>query len=305
MFTKILVPLDGSQLAERALKPALTLAKQVQGDVYLLQVSQPQEMLIPQYGGGYAFLWPDQSLERASEQATKYLDSVLDTFDTPEVSLHPLLEEGDPAGMIVDIAHDEGIDLIVMSSHGYTGLSRWMLGSTAEKVMRGAGCPVLIIRDSQPIQNILVTLDGSPLSEKILDPAFALAQANGATVTLLRISQPLEPINYRQLAEVERVEHGLGMSMLESFYQRDEMYLQQVARRYDLRGVSINTVTLEGNPAEKILAVSEKFEIDLIAMSTHGRTGLRRWVYGSVVEKVLHSLQKSMLVVRPPDAHLN
>lgn len=305
MFTKILVPLDGSQLAERALKPALTLATQAQGDVYLLQVSQPQEMLVPQYGGGYAFLWPDQSLERASEQATKYMDSVLDTFDTPEVSLHPLLEEGDPAGMIVDIAHDEGVDLIVMSSHGYTGLSRWMLGSTAEKVMRGAGCPVLIIRDSHPIKNILVTLDGSPLSEKILDPAFALAQANGATVTLLRISQPLEPINYRQLAEVERVEHGLGMSMLESFYQRDEMYLQEVARRYDLRGVPIHTVTMEGNPAEKILAVSDKFEIDLIAMSTHGRTGLRRWVYGSVVEKVLHSLQKSMLVVRPPDAHLN
>lgn len=305
MFKKILVPLDGSQLAERALKPALTMAQATEGEVYLLQVTQPQEMLVPHHGGGYAFFWPDQALERAGDEAKAYLDTVLDTFTDPAVQLHPLLEQGDPAGMIVDIARNEAVDLIVMSSHGYTGVSRWVLGSTAEKVLRGANCPVLIIRDFMPVRSVLVTLDGSPLAEKILDPAFAIAQQFGASVTLLRISHKQETLSHRQVAEVERIEPGMGTAMLETFYRRDEMYLCEVARRYEHTAVPVNCVTLDGNPAERISEVAKEFEIDLIAMSTHGRTGLRRWVYGSITEKILHSLHKSMLIVRPPDEHLN
>ncbi len=305
MFAKTLVPLDGSQLAERALKPALALARAAEGDIYLLEVSQPQEMLVSQYTGGYAFLWPDQSLERATATARAYLDTVLDTFADTAVGLHPLLEEGDPAATILDIAHDEAVDLIVMSSHGYTGFSRWVLGSTAEKVMRHAACPVLLIRDPQPIQNILVTLDGSPLAEKILEPTLALAQALGANITLLRVRQEHEPLNYRQVADVERVEPGMGLAMLESYYQQDERYLTEITRRYELRGVPIKCMTLDGDPAEQIVHLCERADVDMIAMSTHGRTGLRRWVYGSVMEKVLHGLPKSMLIVRPVDAQLN
>ncbi|MCA9982129.1 MAG: universal stress protein, partial [Anaerolineales bacterium] len=228
-FKKVLVPLDGSQLAERAIKPALALTRPCFGEVYLLQVTQPQEMLVPHHGGGYAFFWPDQSLERATEDATEYLDTVLDTFVDPAVTMHPLLEQGDPAGMIIDIAQNEQIDLVVMSSHGYTGVSRWVLGSTAEKVVREATCPVLVIRDVQPMRHMLVTLDGSHLAESILDPAFELARALGVSVTLLRVNQHREQISYRQVNEVERIEPGMGAAMIETFYRRDEMYLHDVA----------------------------------------------------------------------------
>jgi nucleotide-binding universal stress UspA family protein len=305
MFAKILVPLDGSQLAERALKPALQLARQAEGELYILQVTQPQEMLISSGGGGYAFLWPEQSLGRAHDEAKIYLDTVLDTFNDPLVELHPLLEQGDPAGMIVDIAHEEGIDLIVMSSHGYTGFTRWVLGSTAEKVVRGAGCPVLVVRDFQPIKNILVTLDGSELAEQILEPAYTFAQALGANITMLSIKTQHEPIRYEEVAAVERVEKGLGLAMLDTLQQKELFYLEDVVRRYADWQVPTTYLNLEGSPAEQILAVVERHNIDLIAMSTHGRTGLRRWVYGSITEKVLHSVAKSMLVVRPANEQLN
>jgi nucleotide-binding universal stress UspA family protein len=305
MFGKILVPLDGSQLAERALKPALALARSAKGEVYLLQVTQPQEMLVPHHGGGYAFFWPDQSQERAADDARNYLETVLDTYVDPAVAIFPLLEQGDPASMIVDIAHNEDVDLVVMSSHGYTGFSRWLLGSTAEKVVRSSDCPVLIVRDLLPMQNILITLDGSPLAEKILLPAFTIAKAFEAKITLLRIGQHTETLNMRQVAEVERIEPGMGSVMLENHYRHDEMYLNTIAIQYESFGVPVNCVTLKGNPAEHIIGVAEQYDIDLVAMSTHGRTGLRRWVYGSITEKILHSMNKSMLIVRPSDEHLN
>jgi len=187
-------------------------------------------------------------------------------------------------------------DLIVMSSHGYSGVTRWMLGSVAEKVLRKAPCPVLVIRSSRPIWRVLVPLDGSPLAEAALQPALAVAAGLGAEVTLLRaIGAPEAEV----LKQLDKVEKGLSQRVLEDMSAAAKTYLREVSDRHRRAGAEIKTAVVDGSAAAGILDYAEARDMDLIAMSTHGRTGLQRWIYGSVTEKVLHGAQHSMLVVRP------
>jgi nucleotide-binding universal stress UspA family protein len=190
----------------------------------------------------------------------------------------------------------------VMSSHGYSGLARWLLGSVAEKVLRGADCPVLVVRSIMPITRILITLDGSPLSAHVLEPAMQIARRTLADVTLLRALPPLDPY---ELQAMDAHEAGLGQRLREELRDQAQTYLWSAAEPYARQGMTIHTVVEYGEAAQTIMDYAERAEIDLIAMATHGRTGLRRWRYGSVTEKVLRATGRSMLVVRPPDAELS
>lgn len=301
MFNKLLVPLDGSELAERALAPALTIARAVGGAVTLLRVPATDMLLVPDAAvlTGYGIMWPDQSLEQSRQEARDYLADLYKAWASPDLKLQTRLLEGSVAESILEAATSGQADLIVISSHGYSGLNRWLLGSVAERVLHSAPCPVLVIRSPQPPRHVLIPLDGSALSERALEPGLDLAARLGGTATLLRAIPMLDAHLFDR---AEKIEPGMGRRMEQDFHEAAENYLRDLGAEHARLGLTINHIVTHTPAADSILRYAETHPVDVVAMSTHGRSGLGRWVYGSVTEKVLRGAPYSMLVIRPATA---
>ena len=246
-------------------------------------------------------IYPELTADAIAESHT-YLESVQSSQARRSFSVSTAVLDGDPASAILDMAEQKMADIIVMSSHGYSGLTRWLLGSVAEKVLRGAACPVLVVRSPQAIRRVLIPLDGSDLSSHVLAPAIAAAQGLGASVTLLRV---VPELHEQERYELDQLEPGLGRRLVEELQEDAKSYLRRVAETHQRPGQMIEHEVRTGPAAGAILRYAAQHPIDLIAMATHGRTGLGRWVYGSVTEKVLRAGSYSMLVVRPRVDALN
>lgn len=297
MFSNILVPLDGSGLAEEALSIAIKVAQVHNAQLHILRVAETEIMgVVPMHPQDTRF--PVHFSEEKWEQGRTYIDAIAQQYSEIDRPIIPLIERGRPAETILLIAEDREIDLIIMSTHGRSGLSRWAFGSVTERVLRHATCPVLTIRSAQTIKQILVTLDGSKLAESVIQPTIEIARVLGAEITLLKVAEPQAP-DLATVATLEHVEHGLGDNIVLAEYSRAQDYVQQVAHRHQREDVSIHAAVTEGHVAKGILNVADQIDFDMIAMSTHGRSGIRRWVYGSVTEKVLRAYKGSMLVLRP------
>ncbi|HRQ42641.1 MAG TPA: universal stress protein [Chloroflexota bacterium] len=304
MFKKILVPLDGSELAEWALTPALALAKATQGEVILLRSMIPVYTTMPMVADEYSWVWPDYAREQGRAETRTYLEDIARTHSHPSITLHPMAVEGDAAGMIVDTAVAEDIDLIVMSTHGWSGFKKWLLGSVTERVLHSVSCPVLAVRSSQPIRRMLITLDGSPLAEKAVAPALAVAAGLEAKVVLLHVNEPIIP-GYESTFQFEwSVAEDQQQQLHHERQGQAETYLNSVAHQYGRDDVEMQQMVISGAPVETILEFMRLHSMDLVAMSTHGRSGLRRWLYGSVTAKVMRGSESHMLIVRPPNGEL-
>ncbi len=293
MFNRVVVPLDGSVLSERALGPARLLAAHDQAELLLVRVAVPEKMLLladPSLGAPYA----EQLLE-ARREAERYLATVRTACAAADVPVQVAVAEGEVAGTLVDTAREAGAGFVVMSSHGYTGMRRWLLGSVAEKVLDAAPCPVWVVRAPAPPRQVLLTLDGSPRAEEVLGPAVTVARCFDARLTLLRVVPDIAAGDIRALDECER---GMGRRWADEMREDAAAYLELVAGRFRGEGLAVQTAVRSGPAAEAILAYAEQNAVDLVAMTTHGRTGLRRWLYGSVTHKVLDQLPVSMLVAR-------
>lgn len=303
MFTKILIPLDSSDLAEYALQPAVQLAQHAQGELLLLHVFEHHIILVPEEPSvmGHNWYYSETIDSRAEAAGREYLNGLQHGLAQgyPDMTWRFLLKDGDPAAVIGDTAVNEHADLIVMSTHGYSGVTRWVLGSVTEKVVGHASCPVLIVRAEQSIRHVLITLDGSQLAENSLSLGLEVAQAFGAAVTLLCVDDTSDHIDTTAVTKLNKYEPGLGEQFKNSFHQDVTHYLEQVRLQHGRDDVSIITAAPYGKPAPAILNFAESHDVDLIVMSTHGRTGLARWRYGSVTEKVLREANCALLICRP------
>jgi nucleotide-binding universal stress UspA family protein len=294
MFHKILVPLDGSTEAERALHPALKLARAVEGEVILLRNMKTVYMTMPAMAAEYDWSWPEYSREQSRQEVRQYLDNLISMYEPPGVVMRALAVDGDTASLIVDTAETEAVDLIVMSAQGWASAKTRELGSITERVLYGASCPVFMIR-SELIKRAVVTLDGSELAEQAIQPAFEMSRALGAELTLLRVNEPLSSGQSAPQSEKERE--------LSEWSRTTAMgYLEHIAR--DLGG-DVKMFVVEGTAVSSILDFAKLHAVDLLVMSTHGRTGMRRWLYGSVTAKVLRESRASMLIIRPPGFEMN
>lgn len=302
MFAKILVPLDGSELAERALKPALEIARAAAGEITLLTVPVYRQVLVPG-PTGYGLVIPDQMLDMQYEEASQYLTTIQGSLDQSLVRSAQIVR-GDVAGAIVDFAAEQGVELIVMTTHGYSGFTRWMLGSITERVLRKAPCPVMVVRCADFPKHIVITLDGSELAEQALEPGLALARAFGARVTLFRV-EPDDDLGSLELSLLYAAGTDLGRELNRECDERLEYYLECLAEKHRSADLQIETLVVKGEPAREILQFTESGQVDLLAMATHGHTGLRRWVYGSITGKCLHNSACAMLIVRPPEERLS
>ena len=145
MYRRILVPLDGSDLSETALKTAVSLCRAYTAKLYLLHAVHVNRFRVPD-PSGESFLWPELSLSALIENGQDYLSTVVASLAREGIEIFPILDEGEASAAILKEIEEHNIDLIVMTTHGYTGVDRFLLGSVTEKVVRHAPCPVLVVR---------------------------------------------------------------------------------------------------------------------------------------------------------------
>lgn len=290
MYTKILVPLDGSKLGEQVLAHVRTFAEIYRIPVVLLHVNDP-EVRIP--------FWPPSTTD-------EYLKQAAAKYFSPSVHTDCVQEVGKPAEVIVDRAKDDPACLIAMATHGLSGARRWLLGSVASKVARTTANPLLFIRpsdDQEPstgieLKTVFVPLDGSALAEKVLPHVIALAKKINVEVQLVRIYS-LPPDTYL-------VGDGVYMQTLgqqrETIQKEAETYLEGKVEELRAEGLDqVISTAIGGDPAGEIIDLAQSTPNNLIAMSSHGRSGIAQWVIGSVAEKVIHHSRDPVLVIRPAE----
>lgn len=298
MYEAILVPLDGSKTAEKVLPYARYLAGKFKVPVELLAVVDVVEIASHMTSEKVHFL--DTIIEDAVQHSTTYLRGVATTIAGTNVRCS--VEKGRAEDTIIEKAATDKTMLITMATHGRSGLNRFLLGSIAEKVLRGTVNPLLLIRAGDEksqgeamLKSIIVPLDGSELAEAVLPIVADMAKKLDLEVELFRTyhvpynvysgDEGLYAVNYEELLA------GL----------RDEAaeYLEKKAADLKRLGVAkVQCITKEGLAADEIISLGRKTPDNLIAMSSHGRSGVRRWVLGSVTELVVRHSGDPVLVIR-------
>lgn len=273
MIGKILVPLDGSELSERILTYVRLLLVRNDAEVVLIHVLP--EKLTP----------PSEEELQAVENLTSLRDRLLESG----VSTHYHLLSGDPSTEILSFAAAAEPSLIAMSTHGRGGLGRWARGSVAERVLRHSAHPLLLASpaglDDQKAEmhagfrRILIPLDGSDQAAAIVPLARVFATSYDSEVILFHA----EPA---QVAVIPHVPAGALASL-----DRHQAALREA-------GIPVRVRTDVGSFAGCILDAVDEERADLVVMTTHGRSGLSRWVFGSVAEKVIRNCSVPILVLR-------
>jgi nucleotide-binding universal stress UspA family protein len=298
MFTKLLVPLDGSKTAEKALPYARYLAQDKNVVVELLAAVDVANMA--RHMSAERALHVDTMVEDAVRASEKYLQAIAGTFTAAKIKT--AVETGRPEEVIVEKGAAEEDTLITMATHGRSGMNRWLLGSVAEKVLRGATGPVLLIRaredgrseDGPPPKSLIVPLDGSDLAERVLPKAMEFAKQKNLEIVLIRAYH----IPTTAYAGVEG--YALPMDdLLKSMREEACEYLEKKVADVNKLGIAKESFTArEGLPADEVISFAKNLPGGLIAMSTHGRSGVRRWVLGSVTETVVRHSENPVLVIR-------
>jgi nucleotide-binding universal stress UspA family protein len=307
MFKRLLVPLDGSKLAEVALPYAEETARHLGSEVILINVRTPIENLDKPEQREYLTIMAattEQNIKKSTDkpqgEKVKVASAVIGSLT--------LLNH--PAEEIVDYAEKENISLIVMATHGNTGIKRWALGSTANKVARTCKCPILLIRantgapKSVHLGQMLVPLDGSIQSEAVLSYVENLASKLKTRVNLINIVEP----PYHIYPYPAGVGYFGGEGLVRVPYNDEELkpmkevaekYIKSVSDKLTAEGIKTSYEVRTGSPGEEIIKAEGDIHPDIVAMSTHGHSGFGRWDHGSVADKVLHAGNSPLLLVRP------
>jgi nucleotide-binding universal stress UspA family protein len=301
MFTRIVVPLDGSALAEHALPMAERLAQACDAKLRLVFVHQPVPIsaLPPDIAGTAAGY---DRYARAMEE--NYLrDTATRIRDTIGLAVSTMLLDGPVARTLAAEVTEFAADLVVMTTHGRGAVSRFWMGSVADELVRTLPIPVLLMRaeterDRVLPRRVLVPLDGSPRSEAALDYAARIVKLSGGSVELLQVVPPVVPV----------VLDGSPMTPAVMRPNDEDLLTTSAAEYLDSRaawlradGITVTvTVVTDSSPARAIVETADRDGVDLVAIATHGAGGIRRFVLGSVTDKVLRASPRPLLVFRPP-----
>lgn len=293
---RILVPLDFSPASMRALDYAVSLAKQFRAAIHLVYVHPPDEPA-SKPSTAHLLLQSAEAMERLNEELAGVHRKRVKPF-CPD-NCH--IRGGRPYKEIIGLAREMDADLIVLSTRGHSGLKHLLMGSTAERVVRGAPCPVLVARRRKQkakeanktftIRTILVPVDFSECSLAGMEYAAFLAKTFHATLRLLHVIYP-----YADYAFVDRI--GVRLSpLIEAVQETAGQEMDTLKQMAFLRGVSLETEICPGRPIDEICDAASQSNVDLIVTSTHGRTGFKHAVIGSVAEHVGRYAECSVLVV--------
>lgn len=324
---KILVPLDGSTFSEAVLPSAVQLAAGMDAEVHLVTVVEP-----PRTKSNWleALSWADESTgelglagvamprtpadsgrdgegataERELQAAREYLGRVAERFPSGSVKTKAVSAET-PVEALMAFCKEEGINLVAMSTHGRSGLGRWVYGSTADKLVQSTTVPLLLLRpkdngDAAPtevlISTLVVPLDGSELAELSLPYVEDMARKLKLSVSLVRVTPT------PTLAFPGSETYAYDAQMYMDMEKASEVYLHEKRRELRDKGLEVECTLKTGHAATHIIDHAESIEGGLIVMTTHGRSGVGRWIMGSVADRVLRASAAPVLLLRSPSA---
>jgi nucleotide-binding universal stress UspA family protein len=282
MFKKILVPLDGTPTAAVAVSLALRLARLASAELVLVRVVSANG-------------------SKAAAGQT-YLDGVASDLPPDGPRAETLVRTGSPGEAIVAAVQDQQADLVVMATHGRSGLARATAGSVTEHVLTHSAAPVLTLRQGTEsraaMTKLLVPVDGTPGGTVALDVAVGLARTTGASIVLLQVTEPIH------LSILDLPFGTLASAMEPSWEEEDraaaQHYVDGLVARLQRIGVTAVGRSLIGSPAGTISQVARESEVDMIVMSTHALTGPVRTLLGSVADEVVRTSNRPVLLVRIP-----
>ena len=296
MYTRMLVPLDGSKVAEQVLPYARFLAKSLGIPTELLGVVDPETLV--------AFANPAQGrpldtlVTETMSRSAIYLETTARSFQGAQVKSS--VAKGKPEDEVIERAAADKNTLIVMATHGRSGLQRWLLGSVADKVLHGATNHLLLIRASDqgktdgeaPLKTVIVPLDGSPLAERALPVVVDLAKKMDLQVVLVRA--------YALPPTISAEDYGYySAELLDHLESEARDYLQGKINEIKQKGIAtVTSVVNTGYGAEEIITLARNTPDNLIAMCTHGRSGIQRTVLGSVTDRVVRHSGDPVLIVQ-------
>jgi nucleotide-binding universal stress UspA family protein len=290
----IVVPLDGSEQAERALPLASAIALKQDADVVLVTAIEAGDRWVDD---GFVRQW--EAEEQAAVDA--YLRPLIERLMEQGVRVRKRIEWGRARTVIENAAAQTNAHFIIMTTHGRSGASRWVLGSVADSVLRTTSTPLILVhpaeqaRVTESVQKVVVALDGSQLAETALTEAEHFAKSLGASLLLLRAVVPPAALYGAELVPG-------SLPVLEQLETDARAYLDAIAERLRPRGLEVAVVVAVGPAAEALIETARENGADLIVMTSHGRSGLARWAFGSVADAVVRRSDLPVLVVRPPEA---
>ena len=302
MFDTILVPLDGSQLANCVLPHVVAIARPFDAEITLLR------MLEKNHAGASAQLFDLLNWQINKTRASLYLEKIQARFQKSNIRVQTEILEGLIAEGITEYAQNRGMKLIILSSHGHHGLTQWGISSITQKIILSAKTSLLIVRAHQyggrvdeltetPVyQHILVPLDGSQRAENVLPAITQLANFHKSQIHLVQVVQT--PEMARQMPPV-REDIELSNRVVERNREEAERYLEQLRSRSYLEGIAVQThLIASGNAAVALHQLVEQEQIDLVALSAHGYSGNHQWPYGSMVNNFILYGRVSLLIVQ-------
>lgn len=291
-LNKILVPVDFSKHADAAISAAIEIASRYDARITLVNVFEPIALVFPDDPGFYTGAATADLMEDLRKALEKKRTAALEQ-GAKHVDFEQL--RGNPPAVIKQYADDGSYDLIVMGTLGRSGLAHFLLGSVAERVVRTASCPVLTVHErNKPFSKILVPTDFSTGARAALDAAIELAARWQASISLVNVFHPS--------AHTFPTGSGIYDSLPMEHVLKDQLeaLVEQQQRAVTAGAKAVDILQRTGNPAMEIHKLALDGGFDLIAMGTHGRSGMSRMFLGSVAERVVRTAPCPVLTLREP-----
>ena len=302
MFEKILVPLDGSAIAQGILPCVKTLARRFGSTIVLFHAAEAPVELDRQEK------YAKETIDRIRSLALQYLAGVAKTLRRQRFKVETEMGLGGVARSITDFAEEEKVDLIAMSTHSRSGPARWMMGSAPDRVLRHTHRPVLLVRPTGespvdakplPLKRVIVPLDGSRAAQAVLPCVQEMAKTLKLEVVLIQVISAETTVQFTPMGPDT---WAVPTDVLQQIDVLASGYLAGVGRELEREGISVRWDVLRGAPAHSIVEFARETPGSMVAMTTHGRSGLRRWVLGSVADQVVRASGEPVLVIRPDAA---
>ncbi len=288
MYENILVPLNGSELSEKALPYAKSIAKTKNSNVILFAVSLKI------------------FVERRDHLFASYLEVYAKELNAEGIKATTATGYGNIAAEIVKYANNNNIDLIAIASHGYSGAKQWMFGSIAQKVLYGTTIPVLLIKSKSPevsveLNRILVAVDGSSFSESTFPYVEELAKNTNKEILLLHICEPPIVPSYGS-RPINKNWKKYRDNMWAETENQATNYLKKTTAAMMKKGLKVKSRVVKAQTekvVQSIMQISKEENVDLIIITTHGRTGFSSWTYGGIASRIVKEFSQPILLIRP------
>ncbi|MCW5600478.1 universal stress protein [Nitrosomonas sp.] len=299
MIKRVLIPLDGSELAERAVPHLLRFITSEQTE--LLLMTALSSSVFPLLSDKMRSFTSEQIVLSDESEASEQMQMIAQQLVQRGFRVESQFLPGAAAECILHLSEKANVDLIAMSTHGRTGIELALLGSVADKVVRNARSPVFIVpskvmtKTAHTPRAIVLPLDGTTLAETALPVARQFAKDTGAVIHLLRVIE-FQDSEDELVADETTID--LNEAKGQPVVRQAACYLERIQLQLQLAGVVSRCHTMEGDPADAIIRMARAEDADLIAMSTHGRSGVERIVHGSVVSQVIGNAMCPLLLMR-------